>query len=131
MNIESFDLYNPPTDFIDNVYKYYKLLREKSPIHQNPDGSYVLTTYKEIISNARSVLESKQDELEAIVNDHIEEAVLEFRENIVQLAANNNFTDEDIQIIIAGCRTSDEYKDLEDIENHEIRNVLTSTFCNF
>ncbi len=88
-------------------------------------------TYKEIISNAQSVLESKQDELEAIVNDHIEEAVLEFRENIVQLAANNNFTDEDIQIIIAGCRTSDEYKDLEDIENCEIRNVLTSTFCHY
>ena len=88
-------------------------------------------TYKEIISNAQSVLESKQDELEAIVNDHIEEAVLEFRENVTQLAANNNFTDEDIEIIIAGSRTSDEYKDLEDIENHEIRNVMTSTFCNF
>ena len=54
MNIESFDLYNPPTDFINNVYKYYKLLREKSPIHQNPDGSYVLTTYKEIISVYRN-----------------------------------------------------------------------------
>ena len=54
MNIESFDLYNPPTDFIKNVYKYYKLLREKSPIHQNPDGSYVLTTYKEIISVYRN-----------------------------------------------------------------------------
>ena len=54
MNIESFDLYNPPTDFIDNVYKYYKLLREKSPIHKNPDGSYVLTTYKEIVSVYRN-----------------------------------------------------------------------------
>ena len=54
MNIESFDLYNPPTDFINNVYKYYELLREKSPIHQNPDGSYVLTTYKEIISVYRN-----------------------------------------------------------------------------
>ena len=54
MNIESFDLYNPPTDFIDNVYKYYKLLREKSPIHRNPDGSYVLTTYKEIVSVYRN-----------------------------------------------------------------------------
>ena len=54
MNIESFDLSNPPTDFINNVYKYYKLLREKSPIHQNPDGSYVLTTYKEIISVYRN-----------------------------------------------------------------------------
>ena len=54
MNIESFDLYNPPTDFIDNVYQYYKLLREKSPIHKNPDGSYVLTTYKEIVSVYRN-----------------------------------------------------------------------------
>ena len=40
MNIESFDLYNPPSDFIKNVYEYYNLLREKSPIHKNPDGSY-------------------------------------------------------------------------------------------
>ena len=54
MNVESFDLYNPPKDFIDNVYKYYKLLREKSPIHKNPDGSFVLTTYKEIISVYRN-----------------------------------------------------------------------------
>ena len=54
MNIESFDLYNPPTDFIDNVYKYYKLLREKSPIHKNPDGSYVLTTYKDLVNVYRN-----------------------------------------------------------------------------
>ena len=40
MSIESFDLYNPPSDFINNVYKYYNLLREKSPIHKNSDGSY-------------------------------------------------------------------------------------------
>ena len=87
--------------------------------------------YKDIISTAQSVHEARCAELESIVNDFIEETVLEFRENITQLAANNNFTDEDIQIIIAGSRTSDEYKDLEDIENHEIRNVMTSTFCNF
>jgi cytochrome P450 len=54
MGIESFDLYNPPTDFIDNIYKYYKLLREKSPIHKNPDGSFILTTYKEIVSVYRN-----------------------------------------------------------------------------
>ena len=54
MNIESFDLYNPPGDFIDNVYKYYNLLREKSPIHKNSDGSYVLTTYKDIVSVYRN-----------------------------------------------------------------------------
>ena len=87
--------------------------------------------YKDIINTAQSVHEARCDELESIVNDFIEETVLEFRENVTQLAANNNLTDEDIQIIITGSRTSDEYKDLEDIENHEIRNVMTSTFCNF
>ena len=54
MNIESFDLYNPPRDFIDNIYKYYNLLREKSPIHKNCDGSYVLTSYKDIVGVYRN-----------------------------------------------------------------------------
>ena len=49
MSIESFDLYNPPSDFINNVYKYYNLLREKSPIHKNSDGSYILTRYKDLV----------------------------------------------------------------------------------
>ena len=87
--------------------------------------------YKDIISTAQSVHEARCAELESIVNDFIEATVLEFRENVTQLAANHNFTDEDIQIIIAGCRTSDEYKDLEDIENCEIRKVLPSTFCHY
>ena len=49
MSIESFDLFNPPSDFIDNVYKYYNILREKSPIHKNSDGSYILTPYKDLV----------------------------------------------------------------------------------
>ena len=54
MNIESFDLFNPPSDFIDNVYKYYNLLREKSPIHKNSDGSYILTSYKDLVGVYRN-----------------------------------------------------------------------------
>ena len=54
MNIESFDLYNPPSDFISNVYKYYNLLREKSPIHKNSDGSYILTRYKDLVGVYRN-----------------------------------------------------------------------------
>ena len=54
MHIESFDLYNPPSDFVNNVYKYYNLLREKSPIHKNPDGSYILTTYKDLVGVYRN-----------------------------------------------------------------------------
>ncbi len=54
MSIESFDLYNPPSDFIKNVYKYYNLLREKSPIHKNSDGSYILTRYKDLVGVYRN-----------------------------------------------------------------------------
>ena len=54
MSIESFDLYNPPSDFINNVYKYYNLLREKSPIHENSDGSYILTRYKDLVGVYRN-----------------------------------------------------------------------------
>ena len=54
MHVESFDLYNPPSDFVNNVYKYYNLLREKSPIHKNSDGSYILTTYKDLVGVYRN-----------------------------------------------------------------------------
>ena len=54
MGIESFDLFNPPSDFTDNVYKYYNLLREKSPIHKNSDGSYILTSYKDLVGVYRN-----------------------------------------------------------------------------
>ena len=54
MSIETFDLYNPPSDFINNVYKYYNLLREKSPIHKNSDGSYILTRYKDLVGVYRN-----------------------------------------------------------------------------
>ncbi len=54
MSIESFDLYNPPSDFINNVYKYYNLLRDKSPIHKNSDGSYILTRYKDLVGVYRN-----------------------------------------------------------------------------
>jgi len=54
MSMKSFDLYNPPSDFINNVYKYYNLLREKSPIHKNSDGSYILTRYKDLVGVYRN-----------------------------------------------------------------------------
>ena len=54
MSIESFDLFNPPSDFIDNVYEYYNFLREKSPIHKNSDGSYILTSYKDLVGVYRN-----------------------------------------------------------------------------
>ncbi len=47
-NIDQFDLYSPPKDFISNSYQYYNLLRKKNPFHRNPDGSYVITSHKDI-----------------------------------------------------------------------------------
>ena len=86
--------------------------------------------YKEIINQAHSVVETRSDELESIINDFIEDSIAEYRESISQLAANHNLDEEDINIIIAGSRTSDEYNNITDIEDHEIRNVMTSAFCN-
>ena len=86
--------------------------------------------YKEIINQAHSVVEARSDELESIINDFIEDSIAEYRETISQLAANHNLDEEDINIIIAGSRTSDEYNNITDIEDHEIRNVMTSAFCN-
>ena len=86
--------------------------------------------YKEIINQAHSVVETRSDELESIINDFIEDSIAEYRESISQLAANHNLNEEDISIIIAGSRTSDEYNNITDIEDHEIRNVMTSAFCN-
>ena len=86
--------------------------------------------YKEIINQAHSVVEARSDELESVINDFIEDSIAEYRETISQLAANHNLDEEDINIIIAGSRTSDEYNNITDIEDHEIRNVMTSAFCN-
>ncbi len=46
--IHEFDLYNLPEDFIDNSYEYYNALRERDPVHRNPDGSYIVTSHKDL-----------------------------------------------------------------------------------
>jgi len=42
---QSFDLLNPPGGFVENPYPAYRALREHAPVHQQPDGSFVLTKY--------------------------------------------------------------------------------------
>jgi len=91
----------------------------------------LLKVYKEIINQAHSVVEARSDELESVINDFIEDSVAEYRESISQLAANHNLTEEDINIVIAGSSDKvDDYYNITDIEDHEIRNVMTSAFCN-
>ena len=48
-DISQFDLLNVPGDYIDDPYRYFTGLREMSPVHRNPDGTYVLTRYDDIV----------------------------------------------------------------------------------
>jgi len=49
----SFDLLHVPTGYTDDPYPYLAALRERSPVHRNPDGSYVLTRYDDIVTTYR------------------------------------------------------------------------------
>ena len=49
-DISDFDLMDLPADFVPEAYGYYEALREASPIHRNPDGSYILTRYDDLVS---------------------------------------------------------------------------------
>ena len=53
-DISEFDLYDLPEDFIDNSYEYYNALREKDPVHQNPDGSFIVTSHKDLVDIYRN-----------------------------------------------------------------------------
>ncbi len=48
--IASFDLRNVDKAFFDNPYPVYRALRERDPVHRQPDGSYFLTRYDDLAS---------------------------------------------------------------------------------
>lgn len=41
-----FDLTNPPSDFSENPYPYYRKLRQQSPLLQQADGSFLVSNYQ-------------------------------------------------------------------------------------
>ena len=43
----AFDLKRLPTGFIDDPFPWYRALREHDPVHRMPDGSYVLTRWRD------------------------------------------------------------------------------------
>ncbi len=43
-----FDITAPPSGYIDNPYPWYAQLRKDAPVHKQPDGSYVISTYAEL-----------------------------------------------------------------------------------
>ncbi len=53
IDISEFDLLDVPKDYIVDPYRYFSALRERSPIHQNPDGTFVLTRYDDCVAAYR------------------------------------------------------------------------------
>ena len=53
IDIGEFDLLDVPDDYIVDPYRYFSALRERSPIHRNPDGTLVLTRYDDCVAAYR------------------------------------------------------------------------------
>jgi len=53
-DISDFDIMNLPKDFVPRAYSYFEALRTDSPIHQNSDGSYILTRYDDLVAVYRN-----------------------------------------------------------------------------
>ena len=53
-DISAFDIMNLPADFVPRAYTYFEALRAVSPIHQNANGSYILTRYDDLVAIYRN-----------------------------------------------------------------------------
>lgn len=43
-----FDLFDVPSDYIDDPYPWLRLLRDDDPLHRNADGTVLLTRYEDV-----------------------------------------------------------------------------------
>ncbi len=46
--VQSFDLTNPPDGFVDSPFPFYDALLENAPIVPQPDGSFLVSRYKDL-----------------------------------------------------------------------------------
>lgn len=49
-DITRFDLLHVPPDYAADPYPYLAALRATSPVHRNPDGTYILTRYDDLVA---------------------------------------------------------------------------------
>jgi len=47
-SVDDFDLRQLPRDFYEDPYPYYRALRERDPVRRMPDGSVLLTRYRDV-----------------------------------------------------------------------------------
>lgn len=45
---KNFDLFNLPDGYFDSPYPWFKLLRDHDPVHENSDGTVLLTRYDDV-----------------------------------------------------------------------------------
>ena len=48
---QSFDLNAIGQDFLDDPFPMYRALREHDPVHRNPDGTWLLTRYEDVVQS--------------------------------------------------------------------------------
>jgi len=60
----AFQLTNVPSDFIDDPYRYYALLRRYDPIHEMENGALLLTRYEDVVNVYRDPRASSDKKIE-------------------------------------------------------------------
>ena len=50
LNIESFELANPPQGFVEDPFPFYDALLANAPVLQQPDGSVMLSRHSDLNS---------------------------------------------------------------------------------
>ena len=50
IDVDRFDLTNPPLDFPANPFPYYQALRERAPVHLSDNGNVLLTRYADVLT---------------------------------------------------------------------------------
>lgn len=78
LTVDNFNLRDADDDYRHNPYPMLKELRDKRPLFQNPDGSYVVTRYADVdkILTSSDVSVEKSEEYRAIMGDG---PILEFQ----------------------------------------------------
>ena len=60
----AFDIQSIDQEFLDDPFPVYRLLREHDPVHLNPDGTYFLTRYEDVVKAFRHPKMSSDKQVE-------------------------------------------------------------------
>ncbi len=78
-----FDLANPQREYLLNPFPTYARLREESPVHCNPDGTYFVTCFEEVAEVLRSKDMSSDKETQMVARFGRDAAITEHNLNVM------------------------------------------------